>query len=137
MDHQQRRHPGGGAPCHTNPVLMPCRKSGLSSLVLLTVNGSRYFASLLQLPVPEGEESSGVTPQIFARPLVAAAVAHINKLVKKEVLETHHHSHGYNPLCAAAERPRRLSTAMHVFAEPSCDACVKSGWLHIQPPRRC
>ena len=41
--------------------------------------------SLLQLPVPEGEESSGVTPQIFARPLVAAVVAHINKLVKKEV----------------------------------------------------
>jgi hypothetical protein len=42
-----------------------------------------YF--FLQLPVPEGEESSGVTPQIFARPLVAAVVAHINKLVKKEV----------------------------------------------------
>jgi hypothetical protein len=41
--------------------------------------------SLLQLPVPQGEDSSGVTPQIFARPLVAAVVAHIRQLVKKEV----------------------------------------------------
>lgn len=77
------------APCTVSPAHLPCRGPGQQPLYRICRCISPDSTVPLQLPVPRGEESSGVTPQIFARPLVAAVVAHIRQLVRKEVRADH------------------------------------------------